>query len=204
MSLTFDPVEHRYFWNGAPVTNVTRALGLLSDWSKVDPVVLENARQEGVDQHRMVELYMKDDLDEATLPEWLVPRLAAFKSFKAATGFLCIESELRVYNPRYAYAGTTDLIGTINITLGRHSGTVVACIDLKRSFAGGRVIGYQLAAYTDAWNKTRVNAAEYVTHRYALKLHADGQFRLEPYTDRADIDHFLTCLRFYNLKESLK
>lgn len=209
MNLIFEPLAHTYRRpdTGAVVVNVTRALGLLTDLSKVDPVVLEAARLEGVDMHSMTELYFKRDLDEATLPEWLVPRLAALKRFEAETQFECLATERKLYHRRYDYAGTTDLIGRMSLKVRRTQMRVVACVDLKRSFFGGRTIGFQTAAYAQAWNDSlppAEHADKRATHRYALKLHANGEYRLEPFADPFDLTNFLTCLNFYRLKESLQ
>jgi len=193
--LTFDAVEHRYAWNGAPVPNVTRALDLLTDYSKIPAEVLELARQKGVAVHRMVELHAKNDLDEARLPAWMQPVIVQWKKFVFETGFKVLESERRVYHKRYRYAGTLDLFGTI------HTGT--AFVDVKRSFLAGRVIGMQIAAYEDAYYSeegiTRGKA-----RRFALRLTEHSPYRVEEYDSKDDLYDYLTCLGFYRLKEKLQ
>jgi hypothetical protein len=198
--LTFDPIEHRYFVDGKPVDNVTRALSLLVDWSKVKADVLENARQEGVAMHRTIELYEARDLDEETLPAWLKPRLDAYKAFKAETGFEVEASEERVYHPVYRYAGTADLFGRFE----RSRNPRKAVIDLKRSFAGGRAIGLQTAAYGEA-RRERERAGNSVGPylRYALQLRADGSYRTQEYTNPRDFINFLAVLTTYRLREEM-
>jgi hypothetical protein len=193
--LTFHEAEHRYFWDGKPVPNVTSILAPLNDLSMVPANTLERARMEGVAMHKTVELEVRGDLDVETLPDWLVPRLAAWRKFVADTGFTCLESEFRVFHPTYQYAGTLDLFGTFR------KGDGAAFIDLKRSFAAGPVIGLQLAAYHEAYcaqQKVGRNA-----DRYALRLDDTGSYRLEPFPNKSDFGVFLALLTVQRFKEKL-
>lgn len=199
MMLTFDPAAHQYFWLDKPVVNVTRALSLLVDYSKIPADVLENAKQEGKAIHKTVELHCADDLDEDTLPDWLRPRLDAFKRFQTDTQFKVLASERRVYHPDYGYAGTADLFGAMVVPEGRRSREVIACVDLKRSFAAGRVIGLQVAAYSEAWAH---ETNKRVARRFALRLRADGTYRCEPFDAKDDFALFLAALSLYKFKES--
>jgi hypothetical protein len=198
--LTFEAGPHHYFWMGKRVPNVTSVLSMLIDLRHVRPDVLEAARLEGVDMHRMIELEIKDDLDEHTLPAWLLPRLFAFRKFRDETGFAATMSERRVYHRAYGYAGTLDMVGTMRIPHGRKTKTATALIDLKRSFAAGRAIGLQTAAYARALESEE---GQKITHRFALRLLADGTYRLEPFDSPTDFHNFLSCLTVHNLKESL-
>lgn len=199
--LTFNAERHEYHWNGKPVPGVTRALGDLTDYSFVKPDALERARQEGEAIHAMVELYLKDDLDEDTLPAWLAPRLAALKKLIADTQFKVRASEKRVYHPTYGYAGTLDL--TASMIVGSKAKAVEALLDVKRSFAAGAAIGLQLAAYQAAENAGRASQGviPQVTHRYALQLRADGSYRLELFEDSTDFMVFLACLTRHKWKD---
>lgn len=199
--LTFDEPSHVYRWNDRVVPNVTRILSVLSDWSKVAPDVLERARQEGVDIHRCVELHAKNDLDEETLPEWLRPRLAAWKLFLAETGFEIEASEARVYHDAWEYAGTADLFGTFGrLKVGRTTKRVPANVDLKRSFIGGRSIGLQTAAYSVAWQRMGNPKPQM---RCALQLRDDATYRLRTYDDAGDFSAFTACLQVHKLKEEI-
>lgn len=200
--LTFRESDHTYAFNGQPVPNVTRVLSLITDFSKIDPAVLERARQEGVDMHRCVELYSKGELDEPTLPEWLRPRLDAYKRFLAETGFEIDASEERLYHSGFRYAGTADLFGRFTrFKVGRNEVQRTACIDLKRSFYAGRAIGLQTAAYAEAW-ANRGNPDVQV--RAALQLRDDGSYRLQVYSDPSDFHNFLSCLIVTRLKDHMK
>jgi len=189
--LTFDEATHTYAWNGVVVPSVTQCLKPLTNYGMIPADKLEVARQKGVAVHKMVELHSKGDLDVETLPEWMRPVLAQWEKFVADTGFKMLLSEHRVYHPQFCYAGTLDLYGSMN---GED-----AHIDVKRSFVAGAVIGYQLAGYQAALyasQKVGKNAK-----RYALRLNENGHYRLEPFTDNADFNHFVTCLAFKRLQE---
>ena len=202
MSLTFDTSTHVYRWHGARVPSVTQVLALINDYSKVDPVALEKARQEGEDMHLMAELHFRSDLDEATLPEWLAPRLAALRRFVDETGFEPLAVESRMYHPTYQYAGTADLIGRLpRFRVGRIEKPIIACIDLKRSFFAARSLGLQTAGYAAMWNTA--NPRQPVVRRFGLRLLATGAYDLFACDRKDDFANFLSCLCVTRLKESI-
>lgn len=194
--LTFDPVAHHYFWNGVRVPNVTSILAPLTDYSKIPAEQLERARQKGVAVHKMVELDCKGDLGD--LPEWMAGHHKAWLAFKAETGFECWDSERQLYHHGMAYAGTCDLVGVMKAT----KYTEAVLIDVKRSFYAGPVIGLQTAAYAEAWNRDQGKTAPLkIRRRYALRLDADGKYRLEPFEDRNDFAVFTAMLAIQRWKE---
>lgn len=198
MSLSFDKASHTYRYAGVRVPSVTQVLALINDYSKVAPAVLEIARQEGEDMHAMAELDFQDNLDEAALPEWLVPRLAALRRFVEETGFQPLAVEERMYHPIYQYAGTADLIGR----LPRYPrGPIVACIDLKRSFAAKRSLGLQTAGYAAMWNLT--HPREPVRRRFGLRLLATGNYDLFPCDRKDDFASFLSCVTVFRIREQM-
>lgn len=191
--LTFDPVEHRYFFDGVRVPNVTSVLDALTDFSRVPPGVLEHARQEGTAIHKTIELYCGQDLAEDHLPQWLQPRLAAFKKFELETGFICKGSERRVFHATHRYAGTEDLEGAMPKLHADES-----IIDIKRSFFAGATIGLQLAAYLEARNaERRKEKLPKIKRRYALQLRDDGTFRMREFDNPADFTVFVGLLNTY-------
>lgn len=196
--LTFNEAEHRYFWNGKPVPNVTRVLAPLTDYSMVSADTLELARQKGVAVHKMVELWAKGALDVDTLPDWMKPVYAHWLKFVDDTGFEVIASERRVYHPIYRYAGTLDLRGRMTRSKLRGEGI----LDVKRSFMAGDVIGLQTVAYEAADEAS--NKCERTQWRAALRLREDGPYRLETYDDKSDFNVFLSLLTIHNWKEARK
>ena len=201
--LDFRAEDHTYWRDGKLVPNVTRVLSLIQSFDHIDPAVLANAQQEGTDIHRTVELHVKGDLAEASLPAWLRPRLDAFKRFEAESGFVMIASECRVYNPQSNYAGTLDLIGKLRMPQSRSAIQITACIDLKRTILpGNRAVGLQTAAYAAAWNGSA--CVPQVTHRFALQLRENGTYRLQPYVDRSDFANFTACLLVWRLRGAMQ
>ena len=190
MSLSFNAATHTYTWKGAVVPSVTKIIAPLSDYSAIPAGVLEKARQEGQYIHSMVEWYEDGVLDEANLPQWMRPRLAAWKKFKAESGWETDASEKRLYHRTFGYAGTLDLCGTapkLKDAKGR------ALIDLKRSLYADPSTGVQTAAYAEAENASMSNAMR-IQWRAGLKLNDDGTYRLQRFDSKADWPTFLACL----------
>jgi hypothetical protein len=189
--LTFNEEEHRYFWRGREVPSVTQALKVVSPtYGFVDPEQLEIARQKGVAVHKMIELFYKGEAFH--VPEWLQPIYTKFLRFIDETGFEVIRSEYRVYHELYQYAGTLDLFGTMQ-------GKAVF-IDVKRSFMAGRAIGMQLEAYRRAYC-AQEKVGEGNALRFGLRLHENGNYKLEPYNNPNDWQAFLACLTVHRLKK---
>lgn len=187
--LLFDPVEHVYTVAGKRVPSVTQILSPLVDYSMVPRETLERARQLGQAVHRMSELYDLDDLDMDNLADELRPYLTAWIRFRAETGFVPETIEKRLFHPSLRFAGTPDRSGLI----GRRR----AVIDIKKMLTLGPVIGLQLAAYRELFEKHGTP----VEDRYGLGLRADGTYRLVPYTDKGDWPAFLSLLTIRNWKE---
>lgn len=191
MMLTFEPADHVYRFNGVVVPSVTQILKPLIDYSMIPADTLEHARQEGVAIHSMIELECKDELED--LPDWLAPYYEAWTKFKAETGFKLIASETRLYHSKLHYAGTPDLVGTMQ-HVGKRTAVVV---DIKRSLLAGPVIGLQLAGYQDAIND---NSDVRVTRRFALQPRKTGQYMLKEFDDKSDSSTFLALLTIHKWK----
>ena len=184
--LEFDEPSHTYRIDGRVVPSVTQVLKPLTDFSHIDPATLENARQEGVAIHKMVELDVTGDLDEDQLPDWLRGRLKAWRSFRDMTGLHPIAAELRMAGP--GVAGTLDLVVRVR--------KAVWLVDLKRSLYAGRAIGLQTAAYARLWNALRPELR--VTNRFALVLADNGTYRLTEFKDPHDDAVFMAALVMHN------
>ncbi len=193
MSLSFDEAKHEYRWSGAVVPSVTKIIAPLSDFSAIPSGVLEKARQEGKAIHSLVEWFEDGVLDEAGLPEWLQPHLAAWKKFKAESGWETDASEKRLYHKTYGYAGTLDLCGVAPKLKGIKGRGLV---DLKRSLYDDPATGVQLAGYAEAEN-TSMPPAMRIAWRAGLKLNNDGTYRLQVFKSKADWPTFLACLTMW-------
>ena len=188
-TLVFNEEKHEYSVSGVRYPSVTQILAPLVDYSQVPRAVLERARKLGQAVHRMTELFDLDDLDMDDLADELRPYLTAWNKFRAETGFVPETIEKRLYHPALRFAGTPDRSGLINRRR--------AVIDIKKMLYLGPVIGLQLAAYQELFEKN----GTHVEDRYALGLRADGTYRLQPYTDKSDWPVFLSLLTTRNWKE---
>ncbi len=181
--LEFDAERHVYHWNGVRVPNVTSVLAPLTDYSMIPADVLERARAEGVQIHKMIELDAKGDLDTESLPEWIQPYWSAWCRFKDESGFEMVSSEFKMFHKALQYAGTCDLVARLPKLKGMRG---LALIDVKRSLYAGPVIGLQLAAYADLWDDAPDTGLPCIKHRFAFQPRKDGTYRLEPFTDPTD------------------
>ena len=195
--LTFEEAPHLYYWAGKPVPGVTGILAPLIDLSMIPAGALEIARQKGVAVHKMIELDCHDDLNEDTLPKWMLPALAKWRTFRQDSGFTVIRSEYRVYHPVFRFAGTLDLFGEM-----KHSAEFVF-IDAKRSFFAGEVTGIQLAAYREAYCEQE-KAPWRKAKRFGLRLNENNPMRLQEYTDPAQWGEFVALLTAKRVKEKYR
>lgn len=186
----FDPIPHAYKVNGRSVPSVTQVLGLLEDWSHVDPELLLRAQVFGQNVHEAVHLFSMGTLDWQHLDPNLKPYVDQFARFLVDTNSDVLASELRVGSQRYGYAGTLDLI--IDWRRKRH----VLC-DLKSGLVPKRTVGPQTAGYAEAakegfWPRP-------LLHRGVLKLQSD-RYKFEPMKDKGDFNRFLSCLNAWRVR----
>ena len=180
--------------------HVTGILSPLTEYAYqyVKPSDMVRARDEGIALHKMVEWSIKGTLDVAALPDWMLPRHAAWQKFLATSGYVPIEAEVIVHNRRLGYAGKLDQRGRLR---GVH-----AVLDVKRTFASPRVIGMQLAAYQAAWNAEHADDEDFeqIHERYGLRFTDKGEFRLVPFANRTDMQDFTIVLAYSRLRERLE
>lgn len=189
-ALSFDEATHTYTVGGRVVPSVTQILEVVDRglW-RVRPEVLEAARQLGTAVHKTTELYDTDDLDESSVAPQVAPYLAAWKKFRAETGFVPAAIELRLHHPVYGYCGTLDRTGVLRDRL--------ALIDIK-SGSSWPSHGPQTAAYAEAFS---AQEGERVEDRFACYLREDGSYRLVPHTEKADWSVFLACLTIHRFNK---
>ena len=191
--LTFTAENHEYRFKGRVVPSVTQVLTPLTKlWT--NGADLERARAEGVAIHRTVELDLKGELDEETLPEWLKPYLAAWRKFVADTGFQLRASERMLFSETWGFAGTCDLDGVLT----KLKGSPAAVIDVKRTL-GGNVIGMQLAGYEKLLIEGTALSGR--RRRFGLQL---KPLKFVEYTDPRDWTDFLTCLAWARLQQRMR
>ena len=197
--LIFQEAGHKYFLNGTEVPSVTTVLQPLVDYSHVPPAVLAAAADLGTKVHRACELFDHDDLVMDALDPRLVGYVAAWARFKRETGFVVEFNEHRVYSTIYRCAGQFDRVGLMIGMLGKPRGQVEikTTADFMPSF-GPQTAGYhQLIGESGLMDK-RTHAA---LRRWVVQLREDGSYRLEAYTDPADLSVFTSCLCLYHWRQ---
>ena len=188
-ALTFDEAKHEYRVGGIrlpSVTEILEAVGVI-DYSYLPMSTRDWALERGSNVHLATQLNDEGDLDESTLGE-LEPYVAAWRQFKAETGFFHTAFEQRVHSQKFGYAGTLDRIGRIQ---GQD-----ALVDIKTTRAE-KWVRLQTAAYTGTFDEPR----RYL--RGSIELHADGTYRAIwfPSGDfQRDFAQFLACLTVYQLQ----
>lgn len=172
------------------VPNVTRVLRDLYDWGCVAPEVLEHKRQIGVAVHRAIALDLEDDLEPDSLDPMVEGYFEAWRRFRREKRFHCHLSECWVASKKFRYAGTLDLVGTMD-------GSEVL-IDAKSSnpHPGSAL---QTAAYLHAAAEMGFTSQ---AGRFSLYLQPEGSYRLEPHISQNDFPVFLSCLSRYNWQVS--
>ena len=189
--LEFDPVEHRYFFNGAEVPSVT---AILRDAGLVDfSFCSEFAKWRGSAVHQAIHLELTVGLDWASVPESFHPFISAAKQALADLGAVTEATERRVYSPAFRYAGTIDWVGPIPPAKRK------VILDWK-SGPPEKVYGLQLAGYAEAYaEECRTDLIPPL--RYCCHLKQDGDYTLKPYADREDFHNFRAAIRTARLRK---
>lgn len=202
MTPDFDEATHTYRVAGKILPGVTQVMqraGLI-DLSMIPPETLERARQEGKAIHRMVEAECKGQT-YAKFPEWLIPYRRAWHAFVEWSGFELWASEERLYNERYGYCGTEDLVGIPH----KFKDPRPSLFDIKRSLTAGSAIDVQLAAYQDSWNLKHGKDKELIVRRrYGLQLLNNDSatpYKCHTFEDEGSFQDFLTCLQYMRMME---
>ena len=164
--LEFREDGHAYALNGRPLPSVTQIMAPLAHrvYGAVDPAVLNRAAERGTAVHEAYEMFL--DCGMAEIPPDYLGFLTAFKTWVSDTGLkpLCVES--RVYHKLLNYAGTVDLLCSID---GR-----LVLVDYKTSATAlPKLYRVQLEAYSQALGSHGVSVEE----KRVFHPKADGTYR---------------------------
>ena len=185
MNLTFDESNHEYRLDGIKLPSVTQVLqgAGLSDFSKVNPELLERAKKFGTATHITCALFDDNRLDMKSLDPALEPRLEAWILFKRDFGITKFtEIEKQVYSTKYQYAGCLDRLWED------------ALIEIKTCTTIPKTTGLQLVGYQGAYEEMyKVK----IKRRICVQL-LDGTYKMEEYKDRTDFRVFTSCLSIVN------
>lgn len=192
MNLTFDADKHEYRLDGSVVPSVTQILAPLYDFDRIPRDVLDRKRQIGVALDALIELDLKDDLDESSVDPSLEGYFRAWRLFRKEKDFKPLETQKRVVSLKYRYAGTPDAWGY----MGNH----IALVDWKATYAMHPAVALQTAAYENACHETIAGWLRN-PRRYGIKFREDGHYILTPYTkpeNKNDFGIFLSFLSCHN------
>jgi hypothetical protein len=165
------------------VTSILKSAGIIDEaWFN------EYSRLRGEYAHLACAMYDRGTLDESSLDEAIAPYVAAWRRFRAESGYVPTATEQVVANKTHRFAGTLDSAGTLNDRL--------AIIDRKTG-ACPKWGGLQLAGYALALPGA-------LRLRRVCELHNDGTYRLVPFDDPNDTFAFLAALNIHNWKANHK
>lgn len=191
MTVTFEPVEHRYFVDGVEKPSVSTILSLFADYSRVPKGVLEAKRLLGRAVHKAVELYEAGTLDPDSVDDITEPYLEGWIRLKCDMPFRVFAAEEIVHSKRFHYCGRLDL----NAELAGHRWQ----LDLKCVDQMSPATALQTAAYAEAWNEMHPDLK--ITRRAGVQMRPDGSYRLFPYNapdHRNDFNLFVNALSIRN------
>lgn len=201
--LTFDPVDHKYFWEGRQVPGVTSIIGqykkvnVYGQYYYVDTfkggVISVEKFEAGADHGKAVHEAIKFDLtcgvDEDSLHPVILGSLNQFRIWKDENVSEIILVEEPLYSVRYGYAGTPDLVCRMKKKKN------LALPDIKTGLHA--MSGPQTAAYEQLFReKDRYKG--YID-RFTLELPKSGDsHRLIIETNKNDFNFFRSRLFDYN------
>lgn len=187
-------------WDGKEIRypSVTTALGILTDFSRVQPDILKRACDFGNAVHRLVHFYEAGTLDVDSLDSALRPLLDAWIRRKTENGIIVHASEIAVVSTKYRYAGRLDVIADVKGTRG--------VIELKSRPYNPLADSLQTDAYKQAYNESYPK--DRARKRYFCSLGAEeGDTFFEIKDTPGQPEHlavFLSALALYKWRELKK
>lgn len=164
----FDPDLHAYYLNGKQVRSVTTILRQAELIGGFGPAYY--AKQRGNRVHELCDRDDREPLDMRKVTADERNWLRAWRDFRAISEFTPTENELKVWCPKYGYAGTLDRVGK------RAASKWPVVLDIKTAYAGGPAdyVKYQTVAYAFAYQPGQLFERMGVTLRpdrtFAIKV----------------------------------
>jgi hypothetical protein len=196
--LEFEPTSHVYRIHGPDgsvavpsVTELLDSAGLTPDYSVVAPHVLQHARQRGIHVDQCIELLDAEDLDWRSVNPEATPFVEAWLRFREHEQYRPLASQLPLYHPQFAYAGTADSCGLL-------PGNRPVVIERKTTAKMASTVALQCAGYSveGLWyappgGGVLVPVPWERPARVGVQLKRDGTYALFPYDDPEDYAAFL-------------
>ncbi len=190
--LTFDAQEHRYYLDGVEIPGVTTILKTagISDfyggWTE--------ATYRGLHVHTACEWLDLQDLDWRTVHAPYLGYVRGYEKFLKETGFEHELIEYQGHHEAFRYAGTLDRRGRFPKQQATEARSIIDLkTGIKEDWHSKQTAGYKLLK--PEWNDDL---------RFALYLHENGTYHLEPHKDPNDARVFMAALTITHYKWSLK
>ena len=188
---------HRYFLDGRELTAVTYVFERtgISDFSKIDGDLLEEAKLLGDCVHELAMLVGTRKLDRSDLDPRLEGYLASIRLFYKENVKKVLLIEKPVCDPHFGYAGKPDLV-----YINKRDRVVVD--DFKTPKRPHPAWQLQTAAYKRAIERSYPEIK--IQERGGVQLRPDGTYARHVHKDPQDIDDFLAALRVLRYKQKHK
>ena len=184
--------SHRYFLGPVELPSLNRIMkagGLADDFSAIPPAILERKRYIGEHVHKACELYLRGDLDEATIWADALPYFEGFKRYHDSIGNPKARAiETPVCSREHLFACTPDIEWDCDGGVD----------EIKTSVKLSGYIGAQTAA------QVLCISGKNDRRRGAIQLKKDGTFAYKPLGDPDDFHAFLGALSVFRFKETRK
>lgn len=189
----FNAQDHSYWLAGVRIpsySEIAKAEGL-TDYSGVSAQVMEASRNFGENGHRMLRLFVEDNLDEESLDENLVPYLNGFKKFCGLHKMSPLDGwvENPTYSVKWKYGVTPDWIGYIDdkLTVLEYKFTSIIMVSVAIQTAAQKV------AFQE---RTQMK----VDQRMVLQLLTDD-FRVKRFDRASDEIGWLSAVNLFTLRK---
>jgi len=190
---TFDPIKHRYYYDGRHVPNVTsleEEYGLIN-FDGVPRDRLEYKTVLGSAVHYAIMLHNQDNLNEESLDPRIKGFFLAYRKFTEVFKYEPRRTELRLYSKKWRFAGTLDSQGLFYWKQKE----IEAIIDWKCTWALYPANAVQTAAYQILLEENYPDIK--IKGRFSLQLKDTGCYELLEHTDKTDRNTFLAALTLH-------
>lgn len=188
--IQFDPILHRYAFNGKAVPSVTqilKATGISPRFGGVPPELLERKRLLGIALHRALHFLQEGDLDPASIDPELQPYLAAHQLFLKDRAFKTEKIELLLCPSLRGlpYGMRADVTGVME--------NMPWLIDWKTT-EGSPVESWPIQTAAYEVGLPRPLTPPYYYRRATLQLLSNGEYKFKEWADPGDVEEFKAAL----------
>lgn len=195
MNTKFDASTHTYYINDLQVPSVTSLIPNLGEFDFVNPEILEQARQEGKQNHYSIEASIRSGKPINSYAESFFQFLRDYAILKRFPEIWFSEKQFYMIEP-YQVAGTPDLV------LVNHEKKEFCIVDLKKTLSS---FPYKYELQTSGYAILIQNEyREYkCTDRYVVAI-TEGKPKTIRLIDKSSQSYFMFLLKNYHSMKSLE